>query len=183
MSGSAAPPHSLVSGEVAAALCAKAAATPPGAFVEVGVYHGGTAWHLARLAETQGRRLYLYDTFTGIPYRCDRDSHAVGDFHDVDLTRVALDVGYGTFVPGIFPASALDMGPIAFVHLDCDQFQSYRDALEYFEPRMIEGGVIWCDDMPALQSAADAINEFVARGTCKLAMAEKAYLTFEGRRS
>ena len=178
MAGRDSPPHSLVSGEVAAAMCLRAFKTPPGAFVEVGVYHGGTAWHLAKVAETQRRPCYLYDTFTGIPHAEAIDSHAVGDFKDTSVEQVMADIPYATVVAGVFPKSALQMGPIAFVHLDCDQYRSYKEALEYFEPRMVKGGVIWCDDMPALQSAALAINEFTRRGTAVLELAEKVYLTF-----
>ena len=178
MSGSAAPPHSLVSGEVAAAMCALAASGPPGAFVEVGVYHGGTAWHLARVAEPQGRPLYLYDTFSGIPYRNEGVAHAVGDFRDTTAADVHRDIPYATIVEGIFPDSAIEMGPIAFVHLDCDQYRSYQEALDYFGPRMVSGGVIWCDDVPCLEGAARAVNEFVARGGCRPVLAEKLYLVF-----
>jgi predicted O-methyltransferase YrrM len=178
MAGRDTPPHSLVSVDVAQAFCLRAAATPPGAFVEVGVYHGGTAWHLAKVAERQGRPLYLYDTFTGMPHAEKIDSHVVGDFADTSIEQVIEAIPYATCIAGVFPRSALSMGPIAFVHLDVDQYRSYKEALEYFEPKMVRGGVIWCDDMPALPSAALAINEFARRGTAQLELAEKAYLTF-----
>ena len=178
MSGSAAPPHSLVSGEVAAALCARAAQTPPGCFVEVGVFQGGTAWHLAQVAEAQNRALYLYDTFCGIPYKGERDSHQVGDFKETSADAVHRDVPYATIIEGVFPESALEMGPIAFVHLDCDQYESYRSALEYFGPRMVRGGIIWLDDFGCLAGADHAVLEFMASAGVGLKQAEKAYLFF-----
>ena len=178
MAGSPSPPHSLVSGEVAAALTARAMATPPGAFVEVGVYHGGTAWHLARAAEAQLRGCFLYDTFSGIPHRSDGDSHQVGDFKDVTIEQVIRDIPYALVIEGVFPGSAIPMGPIAFVHLDCDQYQSYREALEYFDSRMVKGGLIWCDDVPALPSAERAVREYAARFGRVVEVAEKAFIRY-----
>ena len=58
---------SVVPKDVVDDLLNTAAATPQGSFVEVGVYLGGTGWALAQLAEQQRRKIYLYDTFEGIP--------------------------------------------------------------------------------------------------------------------
>ena len=134
--------------------------TPPGAFVEVGVYRGGTAWHLAQLAEQQKRTIFLYDTFTGIPYRTEGlDSHHVGDFGDTSYERVCADIPYATVVKGVFPQSARAMQYIAFVHLDVDQYQSYKDAIKHLRPLMAPGGVIWFDDVGCLPGATQAVEE------------------------
>jgi hypothetical protein len=160
-------------------MCALAASGPPGAFVEVGVYHGGTAWHLARVAEQQRRRLYLYDTFTGIPYRDDAiDSHQVGDFNDTSIESVQAAITYGLCIPGVFPASAVEMGKVAFVHLDCDQYRSYRDALWFLHSYMVPGGVIWCDDADCLNSAGTAVREYCETTGRQLVRAEKLYIQF-----
>jgi hypothetical protein len=178
MIGATTPPHSLVSGEVAAAMCRLAASSPPGCFVEVGVYHGGTAWHLSQVAEAQQRTLYLYDTFTGMPYAdpAAGDSHRVGDFADTSAARVRLDIPTALVVEGVFPCSALDMEPVAFAHLDCDQYQSYRDALDYLVPRMPAGGFLWLDDYQCLAGATRAVDECVREGRVRLRQAEKHYL-------
>lgn len=149
---------SVVGKEVIDALIETARGTPPGCFVEVGVYQGGTAWHLSKLAEEQQRDIFLYDTFTGIPYSGEFDSHRVGDFGDTSFEVVKSHIPYATITQGIFPKSALPMGPIAFVHLDCDQYQSYKDSLEYLLPLCQSGTVIWFDDF-CLFGAAKAIQE------------------------
>lgn len=123
-----------------------ASTSPEGNFVEVGVYQGGTAWHLARLAEEQNRKIYLYDTFTGIPFKGDLDYHQVGDFSDTSFEKVRDAIPYATVVQGIFPESAIEMDNIAFVHLDCDQYQSVIDSIAYLKPKMVKGGIIWFDD-------------------------------------
>lgn len=164
MGADGAPPMSLVSGEVIEAMCKRASACPPGCLVEVGVYKGGTAWHLSKVAEAQARPFYAYDTFTGIPNKSSIDSHVIGDFSDTTLEAVRAAIGmHACIVPGVFPASAVEMGPVAFVHLDCDQYLSYQEALTYLAPRMVEGGVIWCDDADCLVGAGTAVREFAAR--------------------
>lgn len=172
-------PHSLVDPLVAQAMCERARRTPAGCFVEVGVYHGGSAWFLAQAAQEQLRMCFLYDTFTGIPYRGEHDSHQVGDFSDTSLRLVQAAVPTAMCIAGVFPASAINMGPVAFVHLDVDQYQSYRDALEYFEPRMVKGGVIWCDDVDCLAGATRAVEEFCSsRPKVLLQRAQKPYVQF-----
>lgn len=151
---------SQVSQEVIAALSFGASLAPDGCFVEVGVFQGGTAYHLNEVAKEQVRKLYLYDTFEGIPY-CDVcDSHKLGDFNDTSYEKVRDLFPDATVVKGVFPYSAVPMEPIAFVHLDCDQYQSYKDAIQYLAPLMVKGGVMWFDDSPCLPGALKAVTEF-----------------------
>lgn len=173
-----AAPHSLVSLAVVEAMLKVARACPDGAFVEVGVYHGGTAWHLAHAAEEQRRPIWLYDTFTGIPYRDAIDSHQVGDFSDTSFRTVEKAIPYAQVVPGLFPGSAHVMGPIAFVHLDVDQYRSYKEALAFFRTRMVRGGVIWCDDADCLEGAGAAVREFAQATGLPTVKAEKIYIQF-----
>lgn len=149
----------LVGDDVLNALVEVSKTTPPGCFVEVGVYKGGTGWLLSQVAEMQGREIYLYDTFTGIPYTQEGiDNHKVGDFSDTSFEAVRDAIPYAHVIQGIFPDSAVEMGPIAFVHLDCDQYQSYKDSFDFLIPRCQPGTVLWFDDY-CLPGAAKAINE------------------------
>jgi Macrocin-O-methyltransferase (TylF) len=178
---SGAPPRSLVSGEVAAAMCEKAAAAPAGCFVEVGVYLGGTAWHLAKVAREQRRNLYLYDTFEGMPYAdpVAGDSHKVGDFADTSVAQVQAAIPDALVIKGVFPKLSpvyLPITVVAFAHLDCDQYQSYRDSLDYLVPRMSPGGLIWLDDYDCLVGATRAVDEHLMEGRVRLHRAEKFYL-------
>jgi hypothetical protein len=160
--------HSVVGEDVIAELLALAESCPEGCFVEVGVYKGGTAQHLSSLASKQGRSLYLYDTFTGIPYKQEGlDSHNVGDFSDTSFEEVRSNLPAAVVVQGIFPESAVSMPGVAFAHLDCDQYRSVRDSIEYLRPRMVKGGVMWFDDY-CLEGAKKAIDEtFAAHTTSK----------------
>jgi len=137
-----------------------ASKTPDGCFVEVGVYKGGSASYLTELAESQKREIYLYDTFTGIPFREDYEQHQVGDFNDTSYEAVKNALPYAKVIQGIFPESAIEMPKVAFVHLDVDQYKSYVDCINYFKPRMVPGGIMWFDDY-ALSGAKKAVDELI----------------------
>lgn len=153
-------PRSLIDPGIVAQLCAAAAATPPGIFVEFGVYQGGSARALANVAEAQGRALHLFDTFTGMPVSGPGDSHAVGDFKDTDEAAVRALIPSAVFHVGVFPATfPAELSPIAFAHIDADQYQCYLDAIDRFCPRMVPGGLMWFDDCGILPSADRAVIE------------------------
>lgn len=157
-----AAPHSLVGEQDLQDLLARASTTPPGCFVEVGVYRGGSAWHLQALAARQRRGLFLYDTFEGIPHKAYCDSHSVGDFADTDYVQVVRAFPLAVVVKGIFPGSAVAMPGVAFAHLDCDQYQSVLESALYLQPRMVADGIIWFDDSPCLAGARQAVLELYA---------------------
>jgi hypothetical protein len=164
---------SLVGPETLAELVEKARSTPPGCIVEVGVYQGGSARELATL----GRRLYLYDTFTGIPCRDDHDSHQIGDFSDTSFERVQALIPSATLVPGIFPDVAVTMPPVSFAHLDCDQYRSVLESAKFLIPLMVKGGVMWFDDSPCLAGAHRAARELFG-DRLKLSHNQKHFVEF-----
>lgn len=155
-------PTSLVGPGAIEDLCAIARTAPAGCFVEFGVYQGGTAWHLAQIAREQGRVLYLYDTFTGIPCKAPVDSHQIGDFADTSLAQVQAAIPDAFYGVGIFPATLMTMPPIAFAHVDADQYQSVKDSIAYLTPLMVSGASIVFDDYRCLAGADQAIAEWEA---------------------
>jgi hypothetical protein len=173
-------PVSLIGEQHLAEMILAATASPPGgAFVEVGVFRGGSAWRLYGLAEQQGREIYLYDTFTGIPWRDAIDSHSVGDFSDTNYDHMVELFAKARVVKGIFPDSAIPMPGIAFAHLDCDQYRSVKESIEYLRPRMLAGGVMWFDDSPCLAGAKLAVFESFAPSAIRISSDHgKNYVTF-----
>jgi hypothetical protein len=162
----------LMSNEALEALIQTAARTPPGAFVEIGVYQGGSAERLSNLAELQRRPIYLYDTFTGIPYQDAIDKHRVGEFSDTDEMLVRARCPNAAVIAGCFPESAILMEPIAFAHLDCDQYRAHAESIDYLLPLMVKGGIMWFDDVPWLEGATQAVME---RFSDRLQMAANRY--------
>ena len=152
--------NSLIDPNTIAQMCEVAAQTPAGIFVEFGVYRGGSALKLAEVAISQQRELHLFDTFTGIPYRQDGDSHLVGDFSDTNEQAVRDLIPSAVFHVGVFPDTMPEKMPqIAFLHIDADQYQSYVSAIHLFSPLMVKGGVMWFDDYNCLPAANRAVDE------------------------
>jgi len=138
-----------------------------GDLAEVGVWRGDSSAVILR--HTSHGLLYMYDTFCGMPVSmCSQyDYHKPGSFGDTSLSvamkaisawsdRVLVRVG-------IFPETA-DDGLFRFVHIDCDQYLSTKAALEWFAPRIVQGGIILLDDhlcstTPGAKKAAD---EFIS---------------------
>jgi hypothetical protein len=159
-----------------------------GARAECGVYNGMSALLMCRAARTRrpeydGAGLYLIDSFQGLsrPEREDyveirtaagaKDNGAVypeGSLATpVDNVRKALQEFPGVSIhPGWIPDvfATLPETPWCFAHLDVDLYAPTRAGLEYFYPRLVEGGVIICDDYgaPLFPGAHRAWDEFCA---------------------
>lgn len=130
-----------------------AAASPLGVAAEVGVFQGGT---LIQIAEAIPDRMLIgFDTFSGLP-RSKRTSIDElirdGSFGETSLEQVARDLQDHQnviLVPGTFPESATEehkIVPYSFVHIDNDYYLCVLEALQFFWPRMVSGGVIVLDD-------------------------------------
>lgn len=114
----------------------------PGAFIEIGVFRGGT---LAKIAAF-GRPTFGFDTFEGIPAsQVDQGGHLAGEFA-ASLADVQAAVPKATLIPGVFPESWLDRFPVALAHVDVDTYAGTRDALAAILPQLVPGGVVIVDD-------------------------------------
>jgi O-methyltransferase len=156
-------PLSLLHPEALLELLELAGGTPPGAFAEFGVYQGGAAFAMARLARAQARALFLLDTFTGIPYAGPHDHHRPGDFKDTSAAAVQRMIPEAHMIVGVFPESLAGhppLAPLAFVHVDADQYASLRAAIQVFPPLMVPGGVMLFDDYGCLEGATRAVLEW-----------------------
>jgi O-methyltransferase len=143
----------------------------PGDIAECGVYRGGSAMLLAQaLAEhpaAHGKRLHLFDTFSGMPDSAvpSRDYFKPGAFGDTSVAQVLARLGelrdqcvvhaglFATTLPGL-PAHER----FCFVHLDADIYPSVHEACVFLWPRITVGGMLVCDDygFRHLRSAARA---------------------------
>jgi O-methyltransferase len=131
-----------------------------GCFVEVGVYKGGSAKYLYDLARESGRLLHLFDTFTGIPMKSGIDFHQVGDFGDVDVEALWLEMPNAIYHMGVFPETLKDdLNDIAFIHADVDQYETQKAINKELWPRVRPGGIMLIDDYTHLRSINTAMNE------------------------
>jgi O-methyltransferase len=168
----------------------------PGAFVECGVWKGGSMMAAARTLLEVGdpdRRLYLFDTFEGMtaPGVLDRrhdgataqailgrerraDPESTWCRAPIEQVRTAMDlVGYPAdrieFVPGRVEDTIPEQAPseIALLRLDTDWYDSTRHELVHLVPRLSSGGVLIIDDYGHWQGARRAVDEYLKEsGLC-----------------
>lgn len=131
---------------------------------EVGVYKGGS---LKTLADNfPERKVYGVDSFEGLPeeYWTKDEIHKPGEFSDSSLEEVKKFVNNENviFVQTLFPSAKLKPRKFSFVHLDIDFYKAIRDSLDWFVPKMAEGGVIVLDDYewPACPGVAKALKKY-----------------------
>ncbi|NLD57876.1 MAG: macrocin-O-methyltransferase [Methanomicrobiales archaeon] len=137
----------------------------PGDIAEVGVYRGGSA---KIICSAKGEKnLHLFDTFEGLP-RVDEidmvwpfyEGKFAASFEDVkDYLKSDPRVH---FYKGIFPETAGPVEHVRFslVNLDVDCYESTKQALEFFYPRMNPGGIILSHDYINAPGVRKAFDDF-----------------------
>ena len=153
---------------------ARSALLLEGDYVELGCYKGDTSLVLADIIFSGPHRLFIYDSFEGLPEKTDLDASEAGK----DFTAGALAVSKrevkerflraGLPVPVIKKAWFSELGDddlpekIAFAFLDGDLYESIRDSLKLVEGKMVKGGIIMVHDYnnPALPGVAKAVDEW-----------------------
>lgn len=147
----------------------------PGDFVELGCYKGDTSLLLADTLKGSDKKLWIYDSFEGLPEKTDADDSPLGmDFKRGELFTTKREVKErflraGLKVPVIKKAWFNELGPgdlpeqIAFAFLDGDLYESIKDSLRLVMPRMTQGGIILVHDYnnPALPGVAKAADEWM----------------------
>jgi O-methyltransferase len=190
-------PYTLTGPERIAVLCDAIRylerARVPGAYVECGVWRGGSVLAMIRTLLGLGvrdREFYLYDTFTGMPspdsVDVDWRGASAADQHEwlrrggavpgayaclpVDQVRALIDAtGYPSdrvhFVPGLVEETIPDRAPeqIALLRLDTDYYRSTKHELEHLYPRLAPGGALIVDDYGHWNGSRLATDEHVQR--------------------
>lgn len=148
----------------------------PGDFVEFGCYKGDTSLMLAEVLKSEGseKRLWLYDSFEGLPEKTENDESVLGrEFQKGELFVSKREVKErflraGLKVPVIKKGWFAELTSadlpleISFAFLDGDFYESIRDSLRLVTPRMVKGGAIFVHDYdnPALPGVAKAVDEW-----------------------
>ncbi|MCI0637948.1 MAG: TylF/MycF family methyltransferase [Gemmataceae bacterium] len=162
----------------------------PGDIVECGVWRGGSMMAVAHTLLRLGvrdRRLWLFDTFSGMTEPTDADvspcgASAQAEFQSPRL-HVALDevqanlhaTGYDPHSIALIAGKVEDTIPknapreIALLRLDTDWHESTKHELVHLFPRLVRGGVLIVDDYGYWQGARKAVEEyFREHKTCML---------------
>ena len=158
----------------------------PGAFVECGVWRGGSMMAAAlALSGASKREFFLFDTYEGMPPPSDVDIDYKGNAAERllndpslagDITAVAhLDEVRRNMASTKYPESQIHyiegkvedtipaMAPdqIALLRLDTDWYESTRHELEHLFPRLVSGGVLIVDDYGHWKGARQAVDEYL----------------------
>lgn len=156
----------------------------PGAFVECGVWKGGSSMAAALTFKTP-RPMFLFDTFEGMTAATEHDRQALNGklasqmlsdagprdalwcYSPLNEVKRNMDsTGYPssdiTYVKGkvedTLPATAPSQ--IALLRLDTDWYESTRHELEHLYPRLSPGGVLIIDDYGYWSGARKAVDEY-----------------------
>lgn len=152
-------------------LWAYAKLSGPGSMLEVGCWHGGSALHIANA--WPDRPIFVFDPFSDTRSFESLDegldtSFALNQFTDTSEGYVRkLFLSHGRkaeIVKGFFPASAVnvDLGEIAFCHLDVDVYEATRQSLDYLADRLAKRSFVLIDDYQREARGVDvAVDEFL----------------------
>lgn len=134
----------------------------PGVLCEFGVYQGLGLEHIAERSKINlggGIPIYGFDTFEGMP----KTAVTLGDncaevwrpggYSDTSLEAVQARVPEAHLIQGKFgDLTALKdygIGWVRFARLDCDLYESYRDALFLLSSHILPGTVLLFDEVVA----------------------------------
>jgi O-methyltransferase len=134
-----------------------------GAIAELGVFEGGSA---RVLADAKGARsLHLFDSFEGLPPIGPQDSTFVrGEYRAAKSTveRVLEGATNVKFHVGQFSNTKNEVSDLRFslVNIDVDLRDTTIEALDFFYPRVIRGGVLVCDDYTTSEGVRNVVDDF-----------------------
>lgn len=139
-----------------------------GDIAEFGVYAGGTAKVIFETKRT-GQIIHLFDSWDGCPEhnpavdtgnvqrgacKCTYEDFLKSATDFAGLATVSVNRGwFQDTIHGV-------VGPLSFVHLDCDMHDSTKLVLNHVLPVMVQGGLIIVDDYhPKFKGVMKAVDE------------------------
>lgn len=134
-----------------------------GDVIECGCYKGSSTASLSLTCKLAGRRLWVCDSFQGLPAEEAPQAHEyphlqvyghyekgmyAGRLEEVkENVKRHGELSVCRFVPGFFCDSLKELkGPFVFAFLDVDLVSSMRDCIRYIWPLMADGAYIFTDD-------------------------------------
>jgi len=163
----------------------------PGDFVECGVWRGGSAMCIAYKLKQLGildRKIWLYDTYTGMtpPSNKDIEAYTGRSANDLlnktakddgdnvwciaskeDVSKNIFSTGYPMDNVMFIEGDVLDTlnisipGQISLLRLDTDWYESTRKELHVLYPLLVSGGVCIIDDYGYWRGSRIAVDEYL----------------------
>ncbi len=150
-----------------------------GDYVEFGCYKGDTSLMLADVLRNGikecAKKLWIYDSFEGLPEKRAEDYSEVGKDFEAGVLTVSKREVKERFLRAGLPVPVIKKGwfadlknmdlpqRIAFAFLDGDFYESIKDSLRLVGNRMEVGGIIMIHDYnnPALPGVTKAVDEWM----------------------
>ena len=142
-------------------------------------------------ARGEARKLWIYDTFEGLPPPSEddpdyelakaREGECRGEYDEVRGLLERLQILDGVqMVKGLFQDTVpvTEVEQISLLHLDGDWYDSTMVCLEHLYDKVSPGGVIQIDDYGHWAGARKALHEFLDRRGDKVSL---RYLDYTGR--
>jgi len=157
-----------------------------GAFVECGVWRGGSVMAMALTLKEMGevRELYLYDTFSGMSAPSDVDGEAAQKRFSKDMisqnsskwflspmeeveeniSATGYPIDKCHFIKGKVEDTIPEIVPqeIALLRLDTDFYESTKHEMVHLFPLLSPKGVLIIDDYGRWPGAKRAVDEYIA---------------------
>ena len=167
-----------------------------GAFVECGVWKGGSCAVMAFVshkAESE-RKIWLFDSFEGMPEPREIDGKLVRQwvggalsgrliptglnfasseevskllFENFNFSRENIVIKKG-WLQNTLPASELEIGDIALLHIDVDWYESTKICLDYLYDNIVPGGYLILDDYNFFEGCKIAVDTFIRERDLKI---------------
>lgn len=150
-------------------------------FVECGVWKGGAAAVIGSVIKKYGykRKLWLFDSFAGMPkpsikdgeaaqkqFDKDRGISSVKDVYEI-FNKLKIDFASVIIKKGWFENTLAEYNEyfdkIALLHLDCDWYDSTKKCLDSLYSRVVPGGYIIIDDYASWIGCKEAVDEFIEK--------------------
>lgn len=145
-----------------------------GDFVELGCYKGDTSLLLAEVLKGTDKKLWIYDSFEGLPEKSEIDESALGINFKVGELYVTKREVKERFLRANLPVPVIKKAwfneltdsdlpeRIALAFLDGDFYESIKVSLKLVAPKMADDGVIIVHDYqnPVLPGVAKAVDEW-----------------------
>ena len=149
---------------------------------ECGVWKGHSAYMLSKIFSGNQftGSFHIFDSFEGgLSNKVEKDKNLLRTMSDNEVknekeifssqeelvAKVLSDFNFIKLYPGWIPARFPEVSDqqFSFVHIDVDLYEPTLDSLEFFWPRLVDGGFIVVDDYGSSQfpGATKATNEFL----------------------
>ena len=158
-----------------------------GAMAECGCWKGLSSLMMCRLLRNndssfQGNDYYIFDSFEGLSKPTDEDEitdkdvilrHVITHLHGRHFAASLENVQHALhefprieYLKGWLPQTLQGQPErlYRFVHVDVDVYEPTRGCIEYFFPRLVDGGILVCDDYGSLNwpGAKKAVDDYCA---------------------